>query len=234
MHVHCLKASAVVIPRLFATAVPDAFLPRAPLVPAAVDVVFSRLHTRARGHGRWHPWCDGPLWDVGQHGNAPRSPTLAHPAARWLLGCQWPAAALALQASPPAAPPFVTTASGFPLGPATMATSSPATSSVHLGGGLAHEAWAHLAWPLLHVVLIESACVGNLRVRQGEPHARQTPSPHPQGLRVTGKERGRQIGKAARAGLAQGALTLGLRVIVPWVRDLKTRTPWTREAVWPA
>jgi hypothetical protein len=51
---------------------------------------------------------------------------------------------------------------------------------------------------------------------------------------VTGKDRVGQIVKAALAGLAQVALTLGLGVIASLLRNLKTITPWTTDTVWPA
>ena len=120
IHVHFMKAIAVVIPRIFATAVTDAFMRIAPLFQAAVDIVFIRIHTRARGNCRLHQWLDGPLWDVCQHAHDHLSPALDHPEDRWCLRCKCPSTALALEASPPAAPPFFPTASGFPLWPATM------------------------------------------------------------------------------------------------------------------
>jgi hypothetical protein len=51
---------------------------------------------------------------------------------------------------------------------------------------------------------------------------------------MTGKDRVRQIVKTSLAGLAQVALTLGLGVIAPLLRNLKTITAWTTDTVWPA
>jgi hypothetical protein len=51
---------------------------------------------------------------------------------------------------------------------------------------------------------------------------------------MPGKDRVRQIVKAALAELALVALTLGLRVIVPLLGNLTTITPWTTDTVGPA
>ena len=76
--------------------------------------------------------------------------------------------------------------------------------------------------------------MGHVVVREVESHAIQAPYPHPQGLRMAGKERVRQIVTASLAGLAQGALTLGLGVIAPLLGNIKTITRGTRDPVWPA
>ena len=51
---------------------------------------------------------------------------------------------------------------------------------------------------------------------------------------MTGKDRVRHIVKASLAGLTQVALTLGLGVVAPLLRNLKTITAWTIDTVWPA
>ena len=71
-------------------------------------------------------------------------------------------------------------------------------------------------------------------VREVEPHEIQAQYPHPKGLMRTGKDRVRQSVKASLAGLAQGALTLGLGVVASLLSALKTLTTWTTDAVWPA
>ena len=51
---------------------------------------------------------------------------------------------------------------------------------------------------------------------------------------IEAKDRIRQIVKAALAGLAQVALTLGLRVIASLLGNVKTITMGTKDTVWPA
>jgi hypothetical protein len=101
-------------------------------------------------------------------------------------------------------------------------------------GLLDHHALASLAGHLMHVVLLEIACLGHVVVREGEPHAIQAQYPHPQGLMRPGKDRVRPSVKTSLAGLAQGALTLGVGVVASLLRDRKTLTTWTTDAVWPA
>jgi hypothetical protein len=86
----------------------------------------------------------------------------------------------------------------------------------------------------VYVILIEIEFFGNLVVREIEPHEIQAQYPHSKGLMMTGKDRVRQIVKAALAGRAQVALTLGLRVVASLLRNLKSLTPWTTDTVWPA
>jgi hypothetical protein len=86
----------------------------------------------------------------------------------------------------------------------------------------------------MRVVLIEIEFLGNLLVREVEPHEIQAQYPHPQGLMMTGKDRVRQIVKTSLAGLAQVALPLGLGVITPLLSNLKTITAWTTDTLWPA
>ena len=50
---------------------------------------------------------------------------------------------------------------------------------------------------------------------------------------MPGKDGVRHIVKAALADLAHVALTLGLRVIAPLLRNLTTITPWTTDTIWP-
>jgi hypothetical protein len=49
-----------------------------------------------------------------------------------------------------------------------------------------------------------------------------------------GKDRVGPIVKAALAGLAQRALTLGVRVLASLLRHVETLTMGTRDTVWPA
>ena len=86
----------------------------------------------------------------------------------------------------------------------------------------------------MRVVLLAIECLGNVVVREVEPHEIQAQYPHPKGLMMTGKDRVRQIVKTSLTGLAQVALTLGLGVIAPLLSNLKTLTAWTTDTVWPA
>ena len=101
-------------------------------------------------------------------------------------------------------------------------------------GFLAYYALASLTRHLLRVVRIESECVGNVVVREVESHEIQAQYPHPQGLRMASKDRLRHIVKAALAGLAQVALTLGWRVIASLLGNINTITMGARDPVWPA
>ena len=139
-----MTAIAVIIPRLFATAVTDAGMRIAPRCQAAIHVIRIRVHTGPWRNGRFDPGCDRPLLDVFEHPHHPLSATLDHPEARGLLRGACAASALPFEPSAPAAPPFFFTSSGFPLCPAIMETSSHATSSVHVGEGfLRTMPWRH-------------------------------------------------------------------------------------------
>ena len=120
IHVHFMKAIAVVIPRVFAPAVTDAFMRIAPLFQAAINIVLIRVNLGTRRNRRLDQWLDRPLLDVFQHPNDHLATALDHPEDRGLLRGEGAAAAFPLEASAPAAPPFFTTSSGFPLWPATM------------------------------------------------------------------------------------------------------------------
>ena len=95
------------------------------------------------------------------------------------------------------------------------------------------NACTYLTRPLVYVIFIEIKSLGTLMVREIAPHTIPAQYPHAQGLMRPGTEGVRQIVKAALAGLAHGALALGLRVIRPWLRHCTTITPWTTDPVWP-
>jgi hypothetical protein len=115
LHVHFVKAIAVIISCLFPTAMTHTLMRIAPLCQTAVDVVFIRVHTRARGHRRLDERLDGPLLDVFLQANDHLSTALNHAEDRRFLGCECPSPALALEPPAPAASPFFATSSGFPL-----------------------------------------------------------------------------------------------------------------------
>jgi hypothetical protein len=135
LHVHFMKAIAIVIPRVFAPAVTAAFRRIAPRFQAAINIVRLRVNTGTRRNRRLDPWRDRPLWDVFQPPNDHLATALDQPEDRGLLRGEGAAAAFPLEASAPAALPFCTTSAGFPWWPATMSTASPATSAVHVGEG---------------------------------------------------------------------------------------------------
>ena len=120
IHVHFMKAIAVVIPRLFSPAVTDAFMRRAPRFQAVINSVRIRVNTGPRRNRCLNQWLDRLLLDVVQHPDDHLATALHHPEDRGLLRGEGAAAAFPFEASAPAAPPFLTTASGFPLWPATM------------------------------------------------------------------------------------------------------------------
>src|SRR4030095_2158852 len=130
-----MKAIAVIIPSIFATAVTDAGMRIAPRFQAAINVVLIRVNTGTWRNGRLDQGFDRPLLDVFQHPNHHLSSTLDHPEDRWLLRGECAASTFPFESSASAAPPFFFTSSGFPLCPATMYTSSHSTSSVNVGEG---------------------------------------------------------------------------------------------------
>src|SRR5262245_30101987 len=110
-----MKTITVVIPSVFSTAMTDAFMLVTPLLQTAVDVVFIRVYTRAWCNHRLDHRLDRDLLDVVQHPDHHVSTPLNHPEDRRLLRGECAPAALALEPSAPATPPFFTTASGLPL-----------------------------------------------------------------------------------------------------------------------
>jgi hypothetical protein len=130
-----MKAIPLIIPRVFPPAVTDAFMRRAPLCPAALEGLCIRVNPGPQRNRRLDEGLEGPVWDMCQPPHHDRATTREHPEDRRLLCRKGAPAALPPQASAPAMPPFFTTASGLPLGPAPMETSSHATSSVSGGEG---------------------------------------------------------------------------------------------------
>ena len=112
--VHCMQAIPVVIPRLFPPAVTDAFMRIAPLCQTALNSVRIDVNTSPWRHRRLDQGLDRALWDVCQPSHDHRAVARDHPEDRRLLRGEGAAAPFPLEASAPAAPPFLTTASGFP------------------------------------------------------------------------------------------------------------------------
>ena len=140
--VPCMQALAVVIPRLFPPAVTDACRRRAPRCQAALTSVRRGRQTGPRRHRRGEQGLARPGWDVVQPPHAHRAPALAHPEARGLLRGEGAAAAGPRETSAPPAPPFVPTAAGVPVWPATRETAAPSPASVHVGAGF----WRTRPW----------------------------------------------------------------------------------------
>ena len=115
-----MKAIPVIISRVFAPAVTDAYMHIAPLFETVINGIFIRVHTRARSNCGLDQRLDGPLLDIVQHADDHLATTLDHAEDRGLLCGEGPAATVPLQSSAPAMPPFFTTCSGLPLWPATM------------------------------------------------------------------------------------------------------------------
>jgi hypothetical protein len=93
---------------------PDARLPLAPRLQAAVEGVGIRGDTRAGGQRAWEPWLEQPWWHVVQPPQAPRATMLAPPAARGLRRGAGPAATVSLEAPALATLPVCRPASGLP------------------------------------------------------------------------------------------------------------------------
>src|SRR5215475_4624808 len=129
-----MKAIAVVIPSIFTTTVTDAFRLVAPRSQAVIDVVCIGIHASTRNNHGLDQRFDRALLNILQHPNHHVATTLDHPEDRRLLRCERAPSALALEPSAPSAPPFVATASGFPLCPATIQTSSHSTSPFNVNG----------------------------------------------------------------------------------------------------
>src|SRR5262249_47402426 len=88
--------------------------------------------------------------------------------------------------------------------------------------------------PLIRITLIERQLVGNLLVRQVEPHKIQTPEPHFQRLVMSGKNRVGQIIKTCVTVVTLIALTGWCRVIKATLDDVFGLTRRTRDAIGPA
>src|SRR5262245_59790694 len=118
--VQFMKAVAVVISGVIATAMTDRLMHIAPLFQAAIDVIFIGVDTSARRNHRFDQGLDRHVLDIFQHPNDRLTTPLDHPENRWFLCCKRASSPLALEPSASSTPPLFATASGFPLWPATM------------------------------------------------------------------------------------------------------------------
>jgi hypothetical protein len=113
------KAVAIVVAGLLAVAMADGLVPVAPVLQAGIDVVLVGVHQGALGDAGLDHRSDRRLLDIGQHADHHLAATLQQAQDRRLLLRQRAAAGCSPQ--PPAAPgaPFLATAAGLPLCPAT-------------------------------------------------------------------------------------------------------------------
>src|SRR5512135_1371572 len=116
---HFTESVLVVIASELTRGMTDRLVVVAPLVQAAVDVIFIGINNTTLGNRPLDPGPDRHLLDVLQHADHDLSGALEHPEDRRLLLGQRAPAALPLQPSPTPDAPFLLTASGFPLCPAT-------------------------------------------------------------------------------------------------------------------
>lgn len=93
---------------------------------------------------------------------------------------------------------------------------------------------ASLPGHLLSVMLVESACLGHVVVRQVASQAIQAPYPNTARWMMPGTEGAGPSVAASVAGLAQRTLTRGLGVVTALCDDRSPVTPWTADALGPS
>ena len=86
----------------------------------------------------------------------------------------------------------------------------------------------------MDIIFVQIEFLGDLRIRELESHDIQTQDPQPKRLMMASKDGVSQIVETSFTGLAQLALTLGLRVVAPLFGDLRALTIGTLYPVWPA
>src|SRR6266571_8634746 len=102
-----MQAVTVVIPSVCTTAMTDARMRIAPRLHAAGDVVCIRVYTSAQGNRCLDQRLDRDVLHGFQQANDHVTTALDHPEDRGFLFGAGAASALALEPSPPSAPPFV-------------------------------------------------------------------------------------------------------------------------------
>src|SRR4051812_6872709 len=100
----------------------------APFGQPGIDVVLVRVDHRPRSDRPLDQRADRLLLDVREHADDDLAATLDHPEDRRFLFLQRAPAGCPLQPTSPALSPFLLTASGWPLCPATTYTPSHSTS----------------------------------------------------------------------------------------------------------
>src|SRR6266853_3026848 len=126
------------------------------------------------------------------------------------------------------------TTSGCPLGPATTEASSHSTSLERITAGFFYHATTQRSRPLIGIPLIEGPLVGNVLIRQIQPHKIQTQYPHFQRLMMSSKDGVGPVIKACVTVVALRALTGRFRVIKAPRDDVCGLTRGTHDAVGPA
>jgi hypothetical protein len=96
------------------------------------------------------------------------------------------------------------------------------------------HATASLSCQLMDSIVVQLECLGDLRIREIESHAIQTQAPKPKRLMMASKDGVSQIVEPSFTGLAQLALTRGVRVVAPVFGALRALTVGTLYPIWPA
>ena len=86
----------------------------------------------------------------------------------------------------------------------------------------------------MDLIFVQIELLGDLRIREVQSHEIQTQDPKSKRLMMASKDGVSQIVETSLTGLAQVALTRGLRIIAPLFGDLRALTIGTLYPVWPA
>src|SRR5690349_11243246 len=133
--VDLVEAIAVLVARIFATAVTDGLVPVAPHRQTSVNAVFVGIDHRAFDDDFRNDRLDRFLLHIGQHPENNLAITLDQAQDRRLFLLERTTAARSLQPSTPPGASFFWTAAGLPLCPATTYTSSASTSPSSVASG---------------------------------------------------------------------------------------------------
>src|SRR5688572_33389844 len=125
--VHLAQAVAVLITSVFTASMTDRLVAVTPLLQPSIDVVLVGVDEGACSDRGLDDRLDGLLLDIGQHLQHDLATALDQPQDWRLLFRQRAATGCALEPSPPPQAPFLATAAGWPLCPATTWTSSTST-----------------------------------------------------------------------------------------------------------
>jgi hypothetical protein len=93
---------------------------------------------------------------------------------------------------------------------------------------------ASLSCPLLDSICVQIEFLGDLCIREIASHEIPTQDPQSKRLMMASTDGVSPIVETSLAGLAQGALTRGLRIVAPLVGELRAFTMGTLYPVWPA
>ena len=115
VHMHFMEAIPLVITGVFAPAVADRVVVKAPCRQPVVDVVFVSVHASSRRNALIDERPDGGLLDVFEQPNEDRSTALNHADDGRLFALQGAASPRSFQTPPSATPTLFFTAAGCPL-----------------------------------------------------------------------------------------------------------------------